>query len=352
MLDDFITIEEAMNTGLIPESYHNIFSKYKVCSDPKCGYPLVINKNRTIMKCLNPDCKRILASRVLKVYSYFGISDFGPQTAYTFVNSNNIKNIPDALQRAPYEIKNRVTEWFDSPHTMGQILELLSIPNINAKSHKMMDNIKDWKNFTLYVENFGVIKVLSKCGIVGRIKPEWWMAMKQVRLYGCSWEKWREYLIKSSVKDNIPYTSFEQFDADLRIEGLTELFQRQLGGSGRDGAERAEDIYLYWSEFEELCGMVTCFTGNIITQKIVITGDIINVKKSDGNLFDRLEFVDYINKIAIKHGVQFENSVALKSTNFVIADYPSNTRKYVAGMARGLLISSDKFLERVKKGEI
>lgn len=352
MIEDFMTVEEAMETGLIPESYHNLFSHYKVCDDPHCGAPLIINKTRVVMKCSNIKCIRILASRLLKVYTYFGKTNFGPQSAYDYVLGMSITTIPDAMKRCPEDIKDNINRWINTPHTLGQVIELLAIPNIGTKAHKMMNGIPDWNTFTRCIEAYGVIIVLAQCGIHGKLNVEWWTKMKRLVELGCSWEKWSNVIKSNSATKTMPYNSFNEFNAAITIYGLKEIFRLQLGGTGRDGEDRAEDFFLYMDEIKELSKMIVSFIGNVTTQKLVITGDIVNVTKPDGTPYERLEFVNFINTLAIKYNIQFENSTALKTTNYIIADYPSSTRKYREALASGKLISSDKFIELILRGEI
>lgn len=349
MIEDFVTVKDAMLSGLIPDSYHSLFEKYITCDDKHCKAPLIINRNRTVMKCSNPYCPKILSSRVLKVYNRFGIINFGPKNAYDWVVTSGIQTVPEAMVKAPNAIKPAIQQWLSSYHTAGEILEILAIPGIGSKANKMMQNINNLRYLQQVIEYFGVQRVMLKCGIRGKLRFEWWEALKEARQEGLSWEDFCGYILKNSATKFIPYDSYETFNDAIIIEGLINLFELQLGGTGRDAQNCAESVYTYWNEIKIMFNMSKCLPNNVETKKIIITGDIVKVTKPDGSMFERLEFIDYANQIALESGVRYQNSTAFASSEFVIADYPSNTNKYRRGVANGNLITSEEFIKILKE---
>ena len=349
MLNDFITVKDAMLSGLIPDSYHSLFNNYVTCDDKYCGSPLIINRTRTVLKCSNPNCAKILASRVLKVYNRFGVMNFGPRNAYDWVTTSGIKTVPEALVHAPNSIKNNVLAWFNSYHSAGEILEVLAIPGIGTKAHKMMDGINNLQTLLQTIEFYGVQCVLLKCGFVGKLRWDWWVALKTARSQGLPWEEYVKYIIKNSSTGIVPYADYDMLDSAVLLEGLLRIFEIQLGGEGRDAQNCAELVYTYWDEIKLLFNLTKCLPGTVENRKIIITGDITQVTKEDGSTFERFEFIDYINSIALEGGIRYQNSTAFASSEFVIADYPSNTNKYQRGMEKGNLITSFEFLNIVKE---
>lgn len=345
MLDDFVTVKDAMLSGLIPDSYHSLFEKYTNCDDNYCKAPLIINYNRTVMKCSNPYCPKILSHRVLKVYNRFGIMNFGPKNAYDWVTTSGIKTVPEAIVKAPNAIKPAIVQWMNNYHTAGEILELLAIPGIGSKANKMMQGINNFKYLQQVIEYFGIQKVMVRCGVHGKLRFEWWEALKEAKRQGLSWEDFCGYILMNSKTGAIPYDNYDMFSDAIIMEGLINLFEVQLGGTGRDAQNCAESVFTYWEEIRLLFSMAKCLPNNIETKKIIITGDIVNVKKPDGSVFERLEFIDYANTIALESGVRYQNSTAFTSSEFVIADYPSNTNKYRRGLENGNLITSDEFIK-------
>ncbi len=349
MLNDFLTVEEAMLSGLIPDSYHSLFENYKTCDDIHCKAPLIINKNRTVMKCSNPNCAKILVSRVLKVYNRFGIMNFGPRNAYDWVTTSGIKTVPEAIVRAPNSIKPAIQVWMASYHSAGEILEMLAIPGIGTKSHKMLQGINNLQYFQQAIEYYGVQRVMLKCGLQGQLRWEWWEALKEARAQGLSWEDFSGYILKNSQTGFVPYDSYQLFSDAITMEGLINIFEIQLGGQGRDAQNCAESVFTYWDEIKILFNMAKCLPSDIETRKIIITGDITQVTKPDGGMFERFEFIDFVNQIALEAGIRYQNSTAFTTSEFIIADYPSNTNKYRRGLEKGNLITSAEFLQLIKE---
>ena len=349
MLNDFYTIEVAMSNGLIPESYHNLFKKYTKCPEIKCGSDIIINTNRTVMKCSNPNCIRILSGRVLKIYNSFGIMDFGPQSAYDYINIHNIHDVPGALVDCPKAIEENIVNWFNSYHTPGEVLEMLAIPGIGTKAHKIMNNINNFTEFNNAIDNVGTNHVLYECGLRGKLPDKYWELMLQFHETGGEWERFKNFLLKFSTTGVIPFNNYDEFFNEIKRAGLYQLCMIQLGGDGTDGMERAETMSCYWNEIQVISGMVKCYPNKIETRKIIITGDITKVTREDGLPFDRLEFINYINSISSTYGVRYQNSTAFNSSEFIIADYPSNTRKYHMGLEKGNLVNSEEFLNIIRK---
>ena len=135
------------------------------------------------MKCSNPNCPKILAARVLKVYSRFGLENLGPKFAYNWVVGTGIHSVPEALLNPPNDIANAILSWFDMPHTTGEIIEMLAIPGIGSKGTKMMGDIRNYKEFCAYIDVCGRQIVMHKCGFRGTLRPEWWNALMQAIKY-------------------------------------------------------------------------------------------------------------------------------------------------------------------------
>lgn len=349
MLSDFMTIEAAMTTELIPKSYHYLFEKYKVCPDNHCNHPIIINSNRTVMKCSNPNCPRILSMRVLKVYNRFGLMNAGAKFAYDWTVNCGLTGIPDALLKAPDTIKNNILAWLSVPHTPGEIIEMTGIPGIGTKSTKMMECVHNYNHFAEMIDVFGRQIVLFKCGIEGKVNPKWWSALVSAVKQGYSWEQLSGFILKNSKYDKLPYDTTQDFMDAVLYEGLSAIFRTTLGGTGRDGENCAESVFLYWEEVKSMFKICKCYPEKIETRKIIITGDITQIVKPDGNTYERQEFIDYINTFSVMAGIRYQNSTAFASSEFVIADYPSGTNKYRRGQAMGNLISSSDFVQLIKK---
>jgi hypothetical protein len=190
-----------------------------------------------------------------------------------------------------------------------------------------------------------------ECG-VNNFKVSTWHKMRDLMFLEKNPATWE--MIAGAIRSKyptvyFPFDSLENFELNIRYKGITMFFTRQIGGSGKEALNCGEVVFEYWDEIKAIFAMTHCLPATIETRKIIITGDIINVTKPDGTMFERLEFIDYVNKIALPLGIRYQNSTAFTSSEFIIADAPSNTRKYQRGLAAGNLISSSDFINLIKE---
>lgn len=83
------------------------------------------------------------------------------------------------------------------------------------------------------------------------------------------------------------------------------------------------------------------------TVHIAITGEVC----IDGVYYTRKRFLDYCNSFVDENGTpfyRFNETLDSKKLDWVIADSPSNSRKYAKGIELGILITSDDFIEKLK----
>ena len=282
------------------------------------------------------------------MYNKFGMKDCGPQTAYNIVVGAQYDGVTEAMLKPPSEIAPAINNWFNTPHTMGEVLEMLALPGINVKAHKIMNGIDDFNTMKMIIEKVGVTYVLFDYGIKGKLNEEWWNSMKRIMNMGATWEQIETVLMNFATVPESPYHSYDEFYNAIRRYGLMFICSKQLGNT--DGLERAETMYTYWDDIRTLFSLATFYPSHIETKKIIITGEILMVTTPDGKPYvDREDFIKYVNTISVQYGVLYKTSKAFNSSEFVIADSPSNTEKYREGMARGILITSDKFLQLIKQ---
>ena len=85
------------------------------------------------------------------------------------------------------------------------------------------------------------------------------------------------------------------------------------------------------------------------TVPICITGSVA----PNGERMTKNKFIDILNEASItKDGIQlfeFSLSSAIKSVPYIVADYRSNTTKYIEGQERNVLITSTNLLDMVKR---
>ncbi len=340
----FFTIDEALECKLIPPSFKKEFEKVKVCDC--CGSLIITNENLTEMKCSNPDCLMTLTARALGVYRRYDSKGVGPALVFKYIRDNEISNMYEALIKPPQLVQSQIQEWFNSPHSVGDVIKMLNLPGQGETVSGFFTNVLDSKRFIHDVYSLAIGQELRVNGLF-LDAPK---VRKVTDLYfELDFETFKSSFEKRGI--NLECDSKEELDFVLFKNGLYWYITGGLGGSRAETARAlSETLATYRKEFIFLLSRVKIDKPITNTCKIVITGDIINVTKRDGTYYDREEFVAFLNEFTKPRGVLLLNSTALKSCDYVIADTPSNTNKYRAGKAENKLITSDVFLALVKSG--
>lgn len=97
----------------------------------------------------------------------------------------------------------------------------------------------------------------------------------------------------------------------------------------------------YEEDIREITDIITVHSQAANTILLEITGYIMNVKGENGQSLTKDQFVMALNAMARPHGIEFIRSSKFTQISFMVADAPSNSRKYRIGLERGILISSD-----------
>ncbi len=143
------------------------------------------------------------------------------------------------------------------------------------------------------------------------------------------------------------FNSYMEFiDALAASEDSMQFLRARV--SGEETLAVVIDImHDYTDSLKNITSLVTVRnkSDNIIL--IQITGHVLNVRAEDGSSLTKDEYITVLNNIGIKGGYEFRMSSALQSVKFIVADTPSNTRKYRIGQERGVLVTSDKLLASI-----
>lgn len=300
--DNFVTIEEAKATGIIPASYIN-------AKDPaggifpnrcKCGSQNIISRNLKRAMCCNPKCKIKMGLALAELFARLGVKGLGEATCIKFISL-----VYDKLQYAShlevflmkYDDYPPQFKWTvigekmyiecqkarKTPMTFSGMVTMLGLPEFGNGAADLFYGFHSFEEFFATIKKFnGIQNYCSSRGVYDKDKLFW--------LY-CS-------MTDIMVADHVFY--------NIRREGLRKI--------------------------------KVCITG-ILT--------IRNVRVS------RKEYVDACNNIAkLDNGLQLfeiENTAAKETCSYVIADYPSNSAKYLAGKKRGVLITGDGFITKLKE---
>lgn len=345
-MKDFVTITEAISTGLIPADYADIFMPVSKC---ECGADVVINEARTVMKCSNPNCYKVLAGRIVNLYKRFDSNGIGNTVAEQYIKDNHIRNIVDALKRPPEQIADKVLLWAVQPHRSAEILQMMQLPGLGITCEKLMGDYPSWKDFTEVV----IFNGMNMYFTWNQIEVN----MKFLRkLYSCYVNRANvdfnavKGVLKSAFNHEMKFANWDEFYLATRDEGLTLICQNAITGTGKAAETVKETLLTFWDDITEMFEFCKCDDRPVEVFPIVITGDILKVRKPDGGMFERQEFIDYLNTFSRRKGIVYRDSHALKGTEFIVADTPSNTAKYRAGLESGKLITSDKLLQMYKEG--
>lgn len=151
------------------------------------------------------------------------------------------------------------------------------------------------------------------------------------------------------------YKLFDGFDnfsdflkAISKSDNASDFIKQRVGGDETANLV-AQIIITYEHELREISKLIVVRPKAKRTILLQITGHILNVRSEDGRALTKDDYVYILNSIGREVGCEFRRSDALQSVSFIVADTASNTRKYRVGLERGILVSSDRLLESIKK---
>lgn len=300
--DNFITVREAKEQGIIPAVYVDR-------DDPeggifpdrcKCGSENIITRDLKRGTCCNPRCRIKLGYALSEMFSRCGIKGIGDQTCIRMINSiypelqykSHVEVLMMEYKDYPYSLYGTVAgqtmfcacqKIRKRQMTFAGMVSLLGVPELSTSTGTLFRGINNAEQMISSIKSYGGIA--SYCSQRGVNDPE-----KMFWLYNS--------LVDIILANSACY--------NLRPEGIRRI-------------------------------------------RICITG-MVSV---GGERMTRNAFVNYCNSIArYDNGVQIleiENTSAKESCAYVVADYPSTSSKYLAGRERGVLITADDFVNKIKE---
>ena len=305
--DNFITVEDAKDLGVILEYYHKYFPN--LC---ECGSENIITLNLQQPQCCNPRCIIKQSYALSEFFNRFNCKGLGPNRCHEIIRSLsplfrynsyveilNIKekDLPVNLAQKAFseDLLYSIYKIKTSKFTFPELVSKLAIPTLGDKSLKLLEDINSFQEFQDAIRNDGdLITFCSKRGIHDKMVLFW---------------------IRNSAID-ICIADFLLRDC-IRKSGIIKL---------------------------EIC----------------ITGFLY----LNGNRITKDEFVRRCNEVAKdENGVQLfeivQNKAKVNAVH-IIADSPSRSSKYLAGLQRGkeididgversVLMSSDEFINYLKE---
>lgn len=342
-IETFYTIEDAMSIGIIPEDYHDIFGKYKNCF---CDHPILINNNRTVMKCSNPHCVIKIANRYSEICKQF-ITGIGPEKAKEMTLSYHYRNIYDAINLSPVYIRDCIEGWLKQPHYIGEIIEFLKLPGIGNISKDLFDNIESMQEMKNNLLLYGMRELHTRTFQRPYTDETY---KKLIESFNSNYKNIVAYIKR--IEDTghpLGCKTPRNFLDGLRTLGMIRYIRSRIGGD-KNSIRVALTLMDYWEEIESVLHLASVKNVIVDIQPIVITGDILRAKYPNGDSFSSKEaYVAYLNTIAEKVGIMYKLGSALKSTRFIVADTDTPTRKYQEGLATNKLVTSDVLLAAHQK---
>lgn len=300
--DDFVTVEEAKRIGIIPPALvRNDSGDLNIFPDRcVCGSQNIISRNLKRAMCCNPRCKIKLGYALAELFSRFGVKGIGDKTCL-----------------------------------------------------KMIDGVYDKLTYKSHLEVFLMPYSKYPASLYGTVAGDSiYAACINIRQHSMTFAGMISMI-------GLPELNTSAGDIFRGINSFTQLYNemKQAGGVARYCSNRGvydpNKIYWLYTSLADIMIAEKIFpklrNEGIRKIRICITGMV----SINGNRVTKKEFVDFCNKVACyDDGTQLfeiENTSAKESCLYVVADYPSTTSKYLAGAARGVIITADGFITKIKE---
>lgn len=328
----------------IPTKYHALLNSVMYC--PDCKEELEVSDNLTRLYCPNNQCGNKIASRFYSAIEVFNLKGIGGITAKNYVSAFNYETVVDALQS---DLTGEYfKQWASIPHHPGDILAMLALPGLsNATATKIFEALNSWEELIDLPEDtrFHIFASQLRACMSERLEALWKFGQDPKFREKYDWDYYMglTHEFYGFVYNNIH--SYEEWDKDLDVTTLQLKLLPVLGGTGTAALNAATVIYENKDEIDKMFSICKATPGRMQNLVIAITGDIRKIMCAQTNqAFERKQFVDYLNHLTYKYNVRVKNGKALESCQYVVADYPSSSRTYCAGMRRNNIISSSDLL--------
>lgn len=294
--ENYITVKEAKDKGVIPPYYKNIFPD--TC---ECGSENIINYDLTKPMCCNPRCRIKIGITLAEIIAKVGYKGVGESTCMNFVNAMYkdlehksvvdllmipFKKYPTFLQQtvAGSKLYDACCTIIGNEVTFPQMVSLLKIPTLDATAESLLNGIDSLEQFLFYLKETGSFtEFCNNRGVYDRMKI---------------------FYLYNFIPDI--FIAEKVFSQSLRKQGLNKI-------------------------------------------NICITGSL----HVDGENITRNNFIKLCNTVGKdKDGrqiVEVKNTSAYESVPYIIADYPANTAKYLVGKRRNVLITAQEFIDKIRE---
>lgn len=324
-------IRDAKKSGLIPEEWHNVFR-----DNCDCGSPLFITDNRKTFGCTNPRCVYKMQAASAVMLQNFDVKGIGSEFCLQLLRRINVLK-----DRQMSEFKSDVTNYLiNTSDDLDSIVKRVSDKLNNVYPIKdsmiipLICNVDDYmyvRDGSSTVEYYNVQDILTRKMTVAD-------AIGKLSLPSIGKETASKLFRK--------YTSYSEMEHDIVESGSVYNWIYKLNGC--TGSTEVSNYVSTFNEFNpEIKWVIEHFNiikGSEECLKICITGEVM----VDGAYVNRKKFLDIL-KDASSGVMAIEESQAFNSLSYVVADYPSSSRKYREGVARGIIITAQTLLDSLRK---
>lgn len=293
---DFMTVEAAKERGTIPADYHDYFRNR--CD---CGAEFIIKDNLTYVQCCNPRCCVKAGYRLNNLLDNFGLKGIAERTCAGIINSYRYVGLDIS------HIEAFVLTLFKPP------IVLEGTSKLDTYQYNIQQMLSRKYTFGELISKLAIPDFGSQCADIFDDITDIDDLLKKVKEAG----SYKYFFAQRGVHDQFRVYNFKTHIHDIIL--LTTILYQNIRRQGM----RAIPI---------------CITGSVAP---------------NGERMTKNKFIDTLNEASItKDGIQlfeFSLSSAVKSVPYIVADYRSNTTKYIEGQERNVLITSTNLLDMVKR---
>lgn len=265
-----------------------------------CNEELVVNENRTIVKCPNPKCPKRIAESINAITTNIGIKGIGPEVSMSYVREYGYRKVTDFFIKPPYEIREAVNEYALSIRSVTEAVMSLCIPKLKEKTALVFGDYNSMEEFFEDIDRH----------------PDYiWGVLIDIFSYGGNYLEMLETLINNM--DDL-------FMVDGIFKGITP--------------KRADN--------EEILILISEKPNSNLLYNVY------------GVRPDKKDFVKRLNEMFNDYGYSFISKDSFsRSVDYVVHDGNGRTEKAKKGKEAGKLVTSDQLImtfmnELIRKGVI
>lgn len=293
MTDAFLNFDTVsfMKIRKIPKEYHDVLPDY--C---ECGAEMIISNDLTEVQCCDPYCKVKMSYNLAYFISYLGYKGFGPalcRRLYDVIYTEDM--YPSFL--VAFDTEDSILYSALGQHTANLFISI-------------RDSIRETPiTFQDSIAALGIHNIGGKSRIFDFLKrPE-------------------------DIIGLILHEKTSDFLDDIGLAAASYKY---------GFAVFAPSIAFLYSKV-----VTNIIAESDVTVYIAITGEVT----VDGVYYTRKKFLDFCSSFTDDDGIplyKFKETLDAKKLDWVVADKPSNSAKYVKGASLNCLITANDFIERIR----